>query len=262
MNENKSHHSFLLGDFVGMIQTMEEAVPGAQAKGDQWGQHLLPLFIANMGSSIQLACRIITNLQGSVEVNGKTLTMEQLKEKMEELDIEILENGIDEEKYTEGYHLWYGEKQVVTPESEKMETVQASPSNGLDNLNEVTKSKEESKVPTAPTSPSYSLGVFMANLQGLEEEILDQGGDLAGHKIEDLLLLLETNFDSTMQIVDKVLVMLPETIVFKGHETSIEQLKKSRTLLNTEKLSSLTLDQQKFKAGYNYQRSEYFSLVN
>lgn len=231
MREEILRQSYLLGDFVGIVQSMEDAVEGAVPKGNHWGEHLLPLFTANMDSSMQLTAKIITHLPHTLTIkNGKEVSIQDLKVKLEALDIDILKKEIDEEEYVKGYKSWFGERI-----SETTEQMEGSP------------------------NQCYNLGVFMANLQTMEEAISVHQGDFSGSKIEDILLLLETNFESTMQIVDKVLARLPETIVFQGRDLSIKQLIQARSRLDFQTLSSMPLDHDQFQRGYHFQRKEFLT---
>lgn len=255
MEENLQSDSYLLGKFVGMVQGMEDAVPGAEQKGDHWGEHLLPLFTANMESSLHLASKIVGNLPRSLEVSGKVLSVEDITRLLSSIDIEALKSNIVEEEYISGYRNW-----KMSDTEETAETVKASVNCTEENSELITENTMNLEMNVAySTNPSYNLGVFLANLQCMEECIAEAGGDVSASRIENILLLIEMSFDSSMQIVDKILSTLPETTVFKGKEVSILQLKKARALLDVEGMSKTSLDVSEFKRGYEVQHSQYLT---
>lgn len=230
MEQERSKHSYLLGRFVGMVQAMEDAVAGVVPKGEHWGEHLLPLFTANMESSLDLFGKIISHLPSSQWIRGREVSLEDVKQVFQRLDIGLLTEGILEKEYIRGYHQWFdGELPCESVEEEGLQ--------GGDT--------------------SFHLGVFLANLQCMEEYIAYRGGFVPECKIENILLLLELNFDSSMQIVDKVLSTLPETVVFKGQEVSIAQLRKARWHLEEDGISGLCLDLEQVKRGFTFQKEQF-----
>lgn len=229
MNDLVLDHSFKLGSFTGMVQAMEDAVVGARPKGEQWGEHLLPLYMANIESTIQIASKIMSNLPKTAMINGVEVSVEEALTILKEIDIQLLEHNIHDDSFRQGYHRWQDRD--------------AGPVEVKDVSN-----------------PCYNLGVFIANLQCMEEAmLLSDPTSSPTAKIEHILLLLEMNLDSTMQIVDKILASLPETVIFKGKDISIEQLLKSRKLLSQMNLRELEFRKDIFMDGYHNQLRYYLS---
>lgn len=222
--------SYLLGRFVGMVQGMEDAVAGATPKGEYWGEQLLPLFTANMASSMDLFGKIISHLPETQCIRGREMSLEDVKQVFQRLDFDLLTEEISETDYIRGYHQWHDRD--ITSDS-------GTPT-GLEGGN-----------------TSFHLGVFLANLQCMESYISYQGGFVPACKIENILLLLELNFDSSMQIVDKVLSTLPETVVFKDKALSIAQLRSTRQILEQDGISDSSLDVEQVKKGFAFQKEQF-----
>lgn len=225
--------SYLLGRIVGLLQVLEETVGGVAARGEHWGEYLLPLFMANMESSMQLAGRLVGQLDVSegFEFAGRRFSLDDVKIILEKLDMEVLKEEIVEGEYVRGYHHWYEEVGEVLSDVDIFEEV-------LERAG----------------SPSYSLGIFLGNLKCMEEDIALATGLVPECRIENIMLLLEVNYESSMGIVDMILRKLPDTVVFRNRELSIEQLKKARVSLQENGMSGGILLFDEVKEGYEFQR--------
>lgn len=242
MEDKLLEHSYRLGRFTGMVQAMEDALPEAVNKGEHWGEHILPLFMANIHSSLQIAGKIISHFPADLSVAEGMVTAETIKEFLSHIDIELLDKNIDETQYKAGYLNW-------------------CPLSSSPNLEEKNSTTLEYKTDLISEhhNPSFNLGVFMANLQCIEEHHISTTGKHSDMGMANMLLLLQTNFESTMQLVDTLLAKLPEMSIFKENEASIAQLQKARTLLDIEVLSSMPLDLEQFEKGFDTQVTQYLS---
>lgn len=228
MKEKQAEHSALLGRFVGMVQAMEDALEGATPKSPQWGMEILPLFSANINSTLQIIKNILSHLPEETEINGTIYTTLEALADLQEIDIELLRYGVDSMYYEKGYCGW--EKKI----KQSHFTMRCS--------------KDEM------VSPSYHLGVLLAHLKRMEEAALNQDGVCSSYTMDELLILLDTNLESTLQLLDKVLSSLPETVVFKDSSISLSQLKQVRSYLTPEELDPL--DMSEFRRGFRAETLE------
>lgn len=189
--------SYLLGTFLATVQSMEEAVPNKVPKGDDWGEQIFPLFSANLESTMQMAKTIVASLPPSVTIKeGQTITLDDLQNIVNRIDFAALQNGnIHKEDFIRGYHM------------DKTEDYVAKPSNH-----------------------SFNLGVFMASLYCMEQGSLSHQ-DVNPNQGEDIFLMLNLNFENTMQMAEKVISTLPQTATFHGKEITIGDMKSAYELI-------------------------------
>lgn len=174
---------------------------------------------------------ILNHLPQETQINGTIYTTLEALADLQEIDIELLRHDVDSAYYEKGYRDW--EKKI----RQSHFTMRCS----MDEL----------------VSPSYHLGVILAHLKPMEETALQQDGAHQSYTMDELLLLLETNLESTLQLVDKVLSSLPETVIFKDSNISLSQLKQIRSYLTPAELDPL--DMSEFRRGFRAQTLE--SLV-
>lgn len=233
MKEKQLEHSALLGRFVGMVQAMEDALPDAQPKSPHWGVDILPLLSANIHSTLQMFKNILTLLPEETAIDGTIYSTPELLADLQEIDVELLRCGIDSDYYEKGYREWH--KKIKQSTFSMRCPLEDDISN----------------------HPSYHLGVILANLRSMEAAAIKSDAFTDTYEMDDILLLLETNLESTMQLVDKLLSTLPEHTLIKGSDLSVEQLKKSRSYLNVEEMEKNALDMSEFRRGFRTQTMEY-----
>lgn len=217
MDHGKNSH-YLLGQFTAMVQAMEEANnPTHPQKGDNWGEQVLPLYTANVTGTLEFVGKIISELPPTIHLPQRDCTLTQLKELFDQINVAELEEHLDTALFLKGYKDWINHTVAV------------------------------------PSDDSFNLGAFMGVLQNMEHAAHPKQDSKAYDTAEDIFLLFNMNFDSTMQIAQKVISTLPETALMKGKEFSIQQVKEAYNLLDMNYLAQNPLDKDQFVSGYNSQ---------
>lgn len=217
--------SYLLGQFVAMLQIMEESYQEHKQKGDDWGEQLLPLFHANFESTMSIGGKMMQMMPESVILpNGATFTLTEIIEQVQQIDLNYLEEtGVETESYLQGYRNW-----------------------------------RQGDAPVA-SDHSYNLGVFMATVTCMELAANEMSSFGIVEKPEDILLVLQVNFDSTMELVKQILTTLPKSATFNEKSISISEVVHAYSVLDLEHLAENPLNKELFLQGFQEQTSYYNS---
>ncbi len=223
-----SNKNYMLGQFVYLVQAMEETQPNVPQKGTGWGEQILTLLTANLESTLQMMVKIISGLPDSVTIaSGETISHGDLHHLVLEIDFSSMSSeDIVREDFLDGYEHPFGEEVV-----------------------------EEEK-----NSQSYYLGVFMGTLFCLEQAVssipLEQGRDHG----EDSFLLVNINFNTAMQMAEKTISSLPQTAELNGKSIALADLEKAYLPLEKETLGTATLSQEEFVYGFDQVLKKYFDI--
>lgn len=215
--EHLQNSSYLLGKFVGITQSIETLLlENAPSKGDDWGEQLLPLLQANLVATMEMGANVLSKIPESTTFpDGRVITLTDLQKMLQEVNVDDLtENGIETAAYLHGYSSWRGGK-------------------GSD-----------------PSDHSYNLGVFMAILTGMELAAREESTHAVVDEADDIFLLLQVNFDATMDLAKKIVATLPQTAVFQGRTLHIEEIAEAYGVLELEKLALQPLDKTRFELGF------------
>lgn len=214
--KNTPSDSYMLGKFVAMVQTMDESVPNHKPKGDDWGEQLLPLFYANLDSTMEMIGRVLRNTPSSVvTLRGEKLSQSQLQKLMESINFQSLRlDGVAKKGYLSGYLAWRGENERT------------------------------------PSDHSFNLGVFMAVLTCMETASKTKSATLIVNELEDIFLLLQVNFNNTLTLAEKILATLPATAAFMGKEISVDEVIQAYRVLDLPHFQEHPLDFASFQTGF------------
>ncbi len=204
--------SYLLGVVLEEIQRMEEAT--GKSRSADWGQQMLPLFQANLESTMQMVLSACGSFPPSTTTpDGRTLTLVQVEAQVKALDFGKIQGGnINEEDYLAGYR-----RQEAPAES------------------------------WTTGSHSFNLGVFMGHLHCLEQ---GAGHTSAHTTAEDNFLMLNLNFSTTWQMVVKSIGNLPKSVSLQDQTITLEELKVAYDALDLDILAEATLCSEDFTKGY------------
>lgn len=219
----KYTESYKLGRFVAMIQTLDEAYRNHEPKGDDWAEQILPLFHANFESTMQISGNILEVAPEEAEtVTGKIVRKSDVKELGQGINLqELCTEGIVTEEYLRGYHAFHKGEPMVNSDH------------------------------------SFNLGAFMATVTCMELAVNQMSSMGIVEKGEDVLLFLEVNFHSTMDLVKKIVQTLPHTATFQDKEITLEEVVEAYTVLDVEHFSEHPLSKERFLAGYSEQMDFY-----
>lgn len=231
MSKQKNTSSYLLGKFVFYVQSMEETMPNVSPKGSDWGAQILPLFLANLDSTLQMMEKNLSTLpQSATLATGETLTRGDLQEIVNQIDFKILSDGqLEGDFFLKGY-----ENQPLTPEKP------AEPAVNED-------------------SQSHLLGVFLGTLFALEKATTATPILPQRNHGEDSFLLFQINFNTALELTEKSISALPQTEEVYGKGVSISALKQAYQPLNKEILSTTPLVQGEFVHGFQQVLDKYLS---
>ncbi len=216
MNENNTP-SYLLGTFVAMSQKMQEVDSATPARGQDWGEQVLPLFQANLDSTLQISEKALGSLpETAVLPCGRIIEKKDIVETFQKIDLGKLRGGcIQETEYLAGYHRWQDG--------------------------------------TEDRSPSEQLGRFLALVHFLEQVYLGDSHASFQHPGEDLYLMLEINFNSTLEIGKKVIQTLQTSQPATACALGLQDLKEAYEAVDFTAFAQEPLEKQDFLLGFQRQ---------
>ncbi|MFI3254657.1 MAG: hypothetical protein R3Y63_10020 [Eubacteriales bacterium] len=216
---SKENKSFLLGQFVFLVQAMEESLVSSPDKGENWGEQVLLLFKANLESTLQMMEKIISNFPESVAISSERIVSRgDLHKLVTKIDFSTMNSqDVLEEAFLQGYQNPFGMKE-----------------------------EEEEK-----TSQSYYLGVFMGTLFCFEKAISPLPLEDGRNHGEDSFLLVNINFNTAMQMAEKTISTLPPTAELNGKGITLEDLQRAYRPLDKKSLANTVLEQEDFVFGFD-----------
>lgn len=213
--EPQGNPSYQLGQVLELLQVMEETLPQSKPKGKEWADQLLPLFQANLESTLQMVLKACSTLPPKVTVSdGRECTLSQVETLVKSIDFAKIQGGnINDEDYLSGYH-----GDPAPPQS------------------------------WTTASHSFTLGVFMGQLHCMEQASSTSSDSAT--PAEDAYLMLNLNFSTTLQMIMKTIGTLPKTTQYHGKEITLEELKVAYDALDMDILTQSSLSKEEFEQGF------------
>lgn len=223
--ENNQNQSHLLGQFVAMVQAVEENHQEGTPKGAGWGTQIFQLLQANLPCTMELLGRILATLPDTTQLNnGKMINLAEIYEIISKLDVPHLTlGGLNAQEFQQGYFHYSNETMDLSSDH------------------------------------SYNMGIFMAKVTCMEMCANDMSRLGIVEKAEDIITFLEVNFQTTLDLVIKIITSLPDQAVYNGKELTKHQLIQAYSLLDLDYLRVNGLVNQRFTQGYEGQMDFYQS---
>lgn len=233
--------SYLFGTFCAIVQQVEElALPNMEKRGTNWAEDALLLYRTNPTSTMQLMAELMKKFPEKLYEDDKIYVVDDLIQLYKQLDVEkILGTEIDRHEFIAGYQ---------SKISDFADDSEENPQEIMALLND-----EVAEL-------SFLLGLLIAKMQYMEEASEEDLAPRGDQFLEDIIVLLETNVDSYLQIVVSVIGRMPDSCMIGRVFLTSKEMQELFLYLGLERLKSVKVDQENFRKGYRKQ-VDYFKIL-
>lgn len=228
--------SFLLGTLCATLQHMEKlAFPDHEDKGTHWSDDALLMFRINPGSTIQLMGEILKKFPDKLYEDNTVYLVSDAIQLYQKIGInQFLELPVEEDEFHRGY------KSKIFDYYDELEVPEEDPPQGL--------------LPTCEAEElNFLIGSMAAKVQYLQEAGDPKAPQKGPKFVEDLYLLIHTNIDGSLRILEHMLSELPETAIIGGFFVTAQEVKTQYLYMGRERLKTLELNMDFVRKGYELQ---------
>lgn len=241
--------SYRFGSFCGSVQQVEQMLlPNMEKRGVEWAENALLLYKTNPASTMQLISDIIRRFPEKLYENNKIYLVNDLIRIYQELDMEKVESmDIDSKEFIAGFQSKICDFTEEFPEKLVEKPLETPPVTATSLKGE----REENT--NSEVELSFLLGILIAKLQFVEE-VSDANMEKRGVTfVEDILILLNTNVESCLQILVGVLSRLPAFCMVGPIFVTSREIQDLFQYLSIDKLKHLTVQKEALLKGYKKQ---------